>query len=230
MSIASPLTLERPETIRTAHDSVPQSGLIAILRGITPDQAAEAAEAIIAAGFHAIEVPLNSPDPFTSISIIRDVAPRDFPVGAGTVLTVDDVINAEKAGSSIIVSPNMNPDVIRATVLLGLRSYPGVTTPSDGFTALSCGARSLKLFPSSAVGIAGMKAWRSVMPSGTEFIPVGGVDEHNIGDWIRAGATGAGIGSSLYKAGMPTDQIEQRAKTISEAWLSAGGIPSAFAR
>jgi 2-dehydro-3-deoxyphosphogalactonate aldolase len=201
--------------------TAPSTGLVAILRGITPAEAEPVAKALYAAGFRAIEVPLNSPDPFESIKTMRSVLPEDCAVGAGTVLTVEDVERAREAGSNIIVSPNTDSQVIEATVKAGMRSYPGVATATEAFTALKAGATSLKLFPSDAVGIDGMKAWLAVLPSNVELLPVGGVDSSNLAAWAAAGARGAGIGSTLYKPGRSAEEVATRAAELMTAWQHA---------
>lgn len=193
-------------------------GLIAIIRGVTPTEAVAIGEAIYAGGFRAIEVPLNSPDPLRSIESIRTALPADCRVGAGTVLTVDDVHRTRDVGAEIIVSPNTFEDVIAETVRLGLASYPGAATPSEAFTALRAGAGAIKIFPAETVGIAGMKAWASVLPKGTPLLPVGGVDASNLGQWRAAGAAGAGIGSSLYRAGDDPAEVSRRASEMTRAW------------
>lgn len=197
------------------------TGLIAILRGITPPEAEDIGEVLYAAGFRYIEVPLNSPDPLESIKLIRAVLPEDCAVGAGTVLTVGQVELAKEAGSDVVVSPNMDQDVIRATVSAGMRSYPGVATPSEAFAALAAGATALKLFPAESVGIGGMQAWRPVLPAGTELLPVGGIAASNFGDWVAAGAAGAGIGSTLYKPGRRADDVAAQAAELMAAWHAA---------
>lgn len=194
------------------------TGLIAIIRGVTPDDAVDIAGAIHRSGIHLIEVPLNSPDPFTSIRLIREALPGDCRVGAGTVLSVEDVRRAHEAGAELIVSPNTDVDVIAETVRLGMASYPGVATPTEAFRALAAGATGIKLFPGSAVGIPGMKAWRAVLPAGTQVLPVGGVDDTNLDQWLHAGADGAGIGGSLYRAGDSAGDVEHRARALTEIW------------
>ncbi|MEV0891828.1 2-dehydro-3-deoxy-6-phosphogalactonate aldolase [Promicromonospora sp. NPDC050262] len=194
------------------------TGLIAILRGVTPDDAVAVAEAVLAAGFDAVEVPLNSPDPLESVRRIRAAGPADRRVGAGTVLGPDDVRRAADAGASLIVSPNTRPDVIAETVRLGLESYPGAATPTEAFAALDAGARAIKLFPGSAVGTDGMRAWASVLPSGTALVPVGGVDAGNLADWARAGASGAGVGTSLYRPGDTSESVAARAAELVRIW------------
>lgn len=199
------------------------TGLVAILRGLTPREAPGVGQQLYEAGFRALEVPLNSPDPLTSISLLRENLPQNCAVGAGTVLTVEEVHAAHAAGSGIVVSPTVDPEVIAETVRLGMRSYPGVTTPTEAFTAVKAGARSLKLFPSDAVGISGMKAWQAVLPKDIEFLPVGGIDASNLGAWVTAGASGAGIGSSLYKPGITVEDLSSRAVALIQAWRSATG-------
>lgn len=194
------------------------SGLIAILRGITPAEAPQIGAALHQAGFRAIEVPLNSPDPFGSIRALRAALPRDCAVGAGTVLSVDDVHRAVQAGADIIVSPNTNPEVIAATVAAGLRSYPGAATPTEAFAGYAAGARSIKLFPSSTIGIVGMKALASVLPAEVELLPVGGVEVDNLAGWLGAGAGGAGIGSSLYRPGRSAEQVAAVAEQFMAVW------------
>lgn len=197
------------------------TGLVAILRGITPAEAEAVGHALYDTGFRYVEVPLNSPDPLESIRLIRAALPEDCAVGAGTVLTTEQVESARQAGSDIIVSPNMDQDVIRATVAAGMRSYPGVATPTEAFAALAAGATALKLFPADSVGIGGMQAWQPVLPEGTEMLPVGGIDASNLGDWVAAGAAGAGIGSTLYKPGRSADDVAARAAELMAAWRSA---------
>ncbi|MFD7310103.1 2-dehydro-3-deoxy-6-phosphogalactonate aldolase [Promicromonospora sp. NPDC059942] len=194
------------------------TGLIAILRGVPPDDAVAVAEAVFEAGFDAVEVPLNSPDPLESVRRIRAAGPADRRVGAGTVLSPDDVRRAADAGASLIVSPNTRPDVIAETVRLGLESYPGAATPTEAFAALDAGARAIKLFPGSAVGIGGLRAWASVLPSGTALVPVGGVDAGNLADWAQAGAAGAGIGTSLYRPGDAPATVGARAAELARIW------------
>ncbi len=197
------------------------SGRVAILRGVTPGEAVAVAEAIFAAGFDAVEVPYNSPDPLESIRRIRAAGPADRRVGAGTVLTPDDVRRAADAGASLIVSPNTRPDVVAETVRLGLESLPGAATPTEAFAALDAGARALKIFPSTAVGIDGMRAWASVLPAGTALVPVGGVDPGNLSSWAHAGAAGAGIGTSLYRPGDTPDVVGTRAAELVRIWSAA---------
>ena len=197
------------------------TGLIAILRGITPDEAPAIGRALHEAGFVILEVPLNSPDPYRSIQLLRDALPG-CTVGAGTVLTAAEVADAHAAGAQIIVSPNTNPAVISETVRRGLRSYPGAATPSEAFTAIAAGAGAVKVFPAIQVGPAGMKAWTDVLPAAVELIPVGGLKAEDFRTWVAAGATGFGIGSALYRAGTPVPVVASRARELQSAWQEAG--------
>jgi len=192
-------------------------GLVAILRGVTPAESVDVASAVLTAGFDAVEIPLNSPEPLESVARVRAAFP-DRRVGAGTVLTPDDVRRAAEAGASLIVSPNTRADVVAETVRLGLESCPGAATPSEAFVAVEAGARAVKLFPSPSIGIGGMRAWASVLPAGVGLVPVGGIDATNLGDWAAAGAAGAGIGTSLYRPGDGADVVGERAAELVGIW------------
>jgi 2-dehydro-3-deoxyphosphogalactonate aldolase len=194
------------------------TGLIAILRGLTPEEAPGIGRALYGAGIRVLEVPLNSPDPLESIRLLREDLPGDARVGAGTVLTRAQVADVAAAGGQLIVSPNANADVIAAAVASGLSSYPGVATPTEAFAALEAGATALKIFPSETVGIAGMKAWSSVLPAATQLLPVGGVDDQTLTPWLQAGAAGAGIGSWLYKPGRAVEEVAARAASLVAVW------------
>jgi len=192
--------------------------IIAILRGITPDEAVPITEALLEAGIDRIEVPLNSPDPFTSIKRMVDAFGQTALIGAGTVLSPDDVQRLHRIGAGMVVSPDCNPRVIVATKQLGLQSYPGVMTPTECFTALRNGADGLKLFPGSLIGPDGLKAIKAVLPEGTETYAVGGAGPVNFADWFAAGVDGFGIGSALYKPGATVDDITARAQDIVAAY------------
>lgn len=191
--------------------------LIAILRGITPAEAATAAQALVQAGITRIEVPLNSPDPFASITAMVK-ATEDAEIGAGTVLTVEDVGRVKAAGGSLVVSPNCDPDVICATRAQGMASWPGVMTPTECFAAIKAGATGLKLFPGSLIGPEGLKAIRAVLPKDLPVYAVGGAGPANFADWAKAGANGFGIGTALYTPGLTTTEIATRATEIVAAY------------
>lgn len=195
--------------------------LIAILRGITPREAPAIGVALVEAGITTIEVPLNSPDPFDSIAGLISALGDQAQIGAGTVLTPEDVARLAEVGGQLAVSPDMNPEVIRATKAAGLASYPGVLTPTECFGALRAGADGLKLFPAALIGPQGLKALRAVLPAGTKTYAVGGAGPSNFAEWLGAGVTGFGIGTALYTPGMSVDEVTARAVEIVAAYDGA---------
>ena len=192
--------------------------LIGILRGVSPDEAVDIAEAVLAAGITQIEVPLNSPKPLESIRRLVDTFGERAVIGAGTVLTPAQVRDVYAAGGRLIVSPNCRPAVIEETHALGMASWPGIVTPSEAFDALDSGATGLKLFPAVQVGLEGMKAVRAVLPAGTLLYAVGGVGIDNFAEWRAAGVDGAGLGSALYKPGQNASQVAKQAQALVDAW------------
>src|SRR5271166_4411805 len=195
--------------------------LIAILRGLKPGQAEAVASILVEAGFGAIEVPLNSPEPFKSIEIIARRFGEATLVGAGTVLMPGAVEAAAAAGAKLIVAPNADPAVIERALKLGLFVLPGVATPTEAFAAQSLGASGLKLFPAEAIPPEVVKAWRSVLPKDAQLVPVGGITPERIAPYRTAGADGFGIGSAVYKPGMEAVEVEEKAKALVGAWRGA---------
>ena len=188
--------------------------LIAILRGIRPDEACSIAEVLIESGITIIEVPLNSPSALKSIELMVRSFGSDIIFGAGTVVNLSQVQEVYNCGGKIIVSPNCNIDVIKETKSKGLLSFPGVFSPSECFSALDNGADGLKFFPSFLIQPAGYRSIRAVLPERIRSYAVGGVDENNFLDWFRVGITGFGIGSSLYKVGDTARKVSEKAKRL----------------
>ena len=195
-----------------------QNGLIAILRGLHPQEAAAVGEVLYAAGFRVIEVPLNSPSPYESIAILRKALPPDCLIGAGTVLTPEQVELVKEAGGQVIVMPHSDAKVLRAAKAAGLYLSPGVATPTEAFAALEEGADILKLFPAEQMGPAVVKAWLAVLPTGTILAPVGGITPDNMQVFIDAGVKGFGLGSGLFKPGMSVEQVAANAKAYVASW------------
>jgi 2-dehydro-3-deoxyphosphogalactonate aldolase len=196
-------------------------GIVAILRGVTPAEVVDVATALHKAGIRIVEVPLNSPDPFISIEKLSIAFRNELIIGAGTVLSTQDVNLLKHHGGQISVSPDCNPEVISLAVKMGMIPLPGVFTPTEAFAAIKAGANHLKLFPAEAASPATIKAWKAVLPKHVQLFAVGGVTPSNMGDWLKAGASGFGIGSSLYKPGMKISDVAQSAHELVEAWKRA---------
>jgi 2-dehydro-3-deoxyphosphogalactonate aldolase len=186
--------------------------LVAILRGVRPDEVEAIGDVLVEAGFAIIEVPMNSPDPLDSIARLAKRFAGRAVIGAGTVLRVADVAAVEAAGGTVIIAPNANGEVIAAAAARGLVAMPGIATPTEALAALDAGAAALKLFPAEAASPAVLKAMRAILPKGTRVLPVGGVAPDLMAPWLAAGAAGFGLGSALYAAGMGAEEVGERAR------------------
>ena len=198
-------------------DSLP---LVAILRGLKPEEALGVGQTIVNAGFHILEVPLNSPDPLRSIQILAAAFPHAL-VGAGTVTTAQQVRDIKAAGGQLIISPHLDDNVVCEAVNLGLISLPGVATPSEAFKAIALGAHGLKLFPAEMISPAVVKSMRAVLPKHIRLIPVGGIGTHNMADYRNSGASGFGIGSALFAPGKSAQAVGESAAAFVQAWKAA---------
>lgn len=195
--------------------------IIAILRGVQPHEVLEIGQALVDAGISKIEVPLNSPEPFRSIETLANAFGDENLIGAGTVLTAEQVQGVRTAGGRLIVSPDCNPAVIDASKAANMASYPGVMSPTECFTALRHGADGLKFFPSFLVGSKGLSAISAVLPAGTKCYAVGGVGPNNFREWFEAGAAGFGIGTGIYKPGFTVADVQKSAAEIVAAYDQA---------
>lgn len=195
----------------TLDDALAESPIVAIIRGVRPDEAVAVGEALVAAGVRVIETPLNSPDPFTSIRRLADALGERAVVGAGTVLSPEAVERVAEAGGRIVVSPDTRPEVIARTVALGLGALPGFGTASEAFRAYDAGARRLKLFPASTYGPGHVAALRAVLPADAQVLAVGGIGPAQMAEWWAAGCRGFGLGGDLYKPGWSPEEVGRRA-------------------
>ena len=191
--------------------------VVAILRGVKPDEVEDVVEAIVAAGVTIIEVPLNSPDPFTSIALMAKRFVGRAVIGAGTVLSVEDVAKCHAAGAQLIVSPNMNADVIKASVAAGMISAPGCMTPTEAFAALDVGAHAIKLFPGEMMSAASVKAMRAVLPKYATILVVGGVTPATVAEFQAAGVNGFGVGGAIYRSGTTAQEAGRNAAAFALA-------------
>ena len=192
--------------------------IVAILRGVTPDEVVAIAGALVEAGIRAIEVPLNSPDPLESIRRLCDAYGDIALCGAGTVLSPQAVEDVAAVGGKLIVTPNTDPEVIARAVALGLTAMPGFATPSEAFAAVKAGARALKLYPASSFGPSHIKAVKDVLPKHILVYAVGGVGAANLEPWLTAGVAGIGVGGELYRPGHTADEVGQKAAALVAAW------------
>jgi len=208
------MTPSPPQRFAVACAELP---LVAILRGVRPDEAVAIGSALVEAGWRMIEVPLNSPDPLLSIAALADAFP-DALVGAGTVLSASAVRDVHAAGAELVVAPNFDRDVVGEAVALGIAALPGVLSASEAFAALAAGAVGLKLFPAEMVPPSAVRALRAVLDPATVVLPVGGISLANMKAYRDAGANGFGIGSSLYKPGMSAEDVGEAARQWVDAW------------
>ncbi|MGN6527865.1 MAG: 2-dehydro-3-deoxy-6-phosphogalactonate aldolase [Burkholderiaceae bacterium] len=199
----------------------PRLPLVAILRGLQPERAADVARRLFDLGFRALEVPLNRPGALEAIAAIAPVAPADAWLGAGTVLEAAQVDAVAAAGGALIVSPHFDPAVVGRARALGLRSVPGVFTASEAFAAWRAGADALKIFPAEAMTHAGLAGMTTVLPRELPLWPVGSVVPGNMAEWRRAGATGFGLGGGLFKPEFSVQEIERRACDYLDAWSAS---------
>ncbi len=196
--------------------------LVAILRGIRPDEVEAVGDALVAAGLRIIEVPLNSPDPFDSIARLARRVGDSVLIGAGTVMRPADVDRVADAGGRLIVTPHADPALVRAAKAHGMVAMPGFFTPAEAFALLDAGADALKLFPAEGGNPAMLRALRAVLPIGTMVLPVGGMDAGSMGAWRNAGATGFGIGSAIYRPGDTATTVAAKASTLLAALSKVG--------
>lgn len=203
------------ERFAAAQSALP---LVAILRGITPQEAVDIGVSLVDAGFRLIEVPLNSPNPFSSIAALRQALPAEVLVGAGTVLELAQISQLCKCGGELVVMPHADPTLIRAAKAAGLLCLPGIASPTEAFAALAAGADALKIFPAELVTPTVLKAMSAVLPKGCGLLPVGGIKSDSMHAYVDAGATGFGLGSALYKPGMTVEQTASTARQFVAAW------------
>ena len=201
--------------------------LVAILRGIRPDEILDVAQALVEAGIRGIEVPLNSPEPLVSIRRLSERYGNECLCGAGTVLKAAQVDAVAEAGGKLIVTPNIDRAVIARSVELGLQAVPGFATATEAFAALGAGATALKLFPASTYGVQHVKALRAVLPKELKVFAVGGVGAHNLAEWAAAGIDGIGFGTDIYAPGRTAAEVSTRATAIASAWRQARGSANA---
>ena len=207
--------LTRPQRLEAVCEALP---LVAILRGLRPEEAVEIAQALFDAGFRLIEIPLNSPEPFDSIAAVRKALPAEALVGAGTVTTRADVARLDGIGADLVVMPHADTEVIAAAKAAGMICIPGIATPTEAYAALNAGADALKVFPAELVGPAAVKAIRTILPAGTRLFPVGGIAPDTMEPFRSAGVAGFGLGSALYKPGDTVETVADKAARFVSAW------------
>ncbi|HEU0229243.1 MAG TPA: 2-dehydro-3-deoxy-6-phosphogalactonate aldolase [Burkholderiaceae bacterium] len=212
----------KQETLRRHfHEALESAGLVAILRGIEPDEVVDVGGVLYEAGFRIIEVPLNSPQPLRSIERLAASLPADTLVGAGTVLAARQVGEVLSAGGRLVVMPHSDNGIIRAAIDAGMAVLPGVATPTEAFAALGAGAIALKAFPAELLTPTVLKAWRAVLPADVPLVPVGGITPDNMQAYLDVGAAGFGLGSALYRAGDTAAAVRPRAQAFMARWRQA---------
>jgi 2-dehydro-3-deoxyphosphogalactonate aldolase len=199
-------------------DYLAELPLIAILRGLKPENAEAVGHVLVEAGFRIIEVPLNSPEPFRSIGILAKTMPKNVLIGAGTVLDPEQVNGIRDVGGKLVIMPHADLDVIKRAKEQDLICTPGVATPTEAFAALKAGADAVKIFPAEAIPPAVVKAWRAVLPKDAIVVPVGGIKPDNMKPYVDAGANGFGLGSALFTPAMPVEEIGRKARDFAAAW------------
>jgi 2-dehydro-3-deoxyphosphogalactonate aldolase len=204
-------------------EALAESGVVAIIRGVKPDEVLGVGEALHAAGVRVVEVPLNSPEPYDSIDRLATEFKGRMVIGGGTILTETEADAVAAAGGRLMVSPNTDPHVIRRAVAMGMIPFPGFATATEAFAAIDAGARCLKLFPASTYGVGHLKALKAVLPKDVRIAPVGGVGAADMAAWTKAGAACFGIGSEIYKPGLKPDEIHRRAVELVQAERAARG-------
>lgn len=209
-------------THMTNSNNLPGLPIVAIMRGIQPDEIIDICNGLVSRGIRRLEVPLNSPDAFRSIQMMKDHFPADVLIGAGTVMETDQVRSLANIGCDLIVAPNFDPDVVAATKSAGMISCPGVFTPSEAFAALKAGADILKYFPAELNGPPAIKAWRAVLPKGTQIMATGGTNADTLAGWMNAGVDMVGVGSALYKPGRTTADVIAGADALVQAYHEIG--------
>lgn len=202
---------------KTPEELLKDNPVVAILRGIQPNEVIEVAQVLVGEGIRVIEVPLNSPDPYTSIKLLCDRFGEHCLCGAGTVISTEQVERVYEAGGKLVVSPNIDPAVIRRSIELGLTTIPGFHTPTEAYEAIRAGAKMLKFFPAAAISLDYLKATRPILPKDIDIVATGGINPDNAGQWLAAGSKGLGIGGDLYRPGINLYELKANARALSDA-------------
>ena len=202
---------------QTPQQLLTENPIVAILRGIQPGEIMDVAGILVEQGIRVIEVPLNSPDPYTSIKALCDYYGDSCLCGAGTVVTAEQVELVHQAGGKLIVAPNTEPEVIERSIQLGMIPVPGFHTPTEAYKAIRAGAKMLKLFPASAIGLDYLKSISAILPADVDVVATGGINPNNLGQWLQAGVSGIGIGGDLYRPGVSLSDLRLKAQALVSA-------------